>query len=109
MRGRWTSHPKYGKHFEVFSYTNRKPKLSRGVDRGRAGEGAQPGLDPRRAVQVRCPMHRGPAGAGNLNLLLQEALTPFREGQPERRYGGRVFRTGDKGFRGDGAAPVADH
>jgi exodeoxyribonuclease V alpha subunit len=54
------------------------------------------GLDPRRDVQVLCPMHRGPAGAGNLNLLLQEALTPHREGQPERRYGGRVFRVGDK-------------
>ncbi len=54
------------------------------------------GLDPRRDVQVLCPMHRGPAGAGNLNLLLQETLTPFREGQPERRYGGRVFRPGDK-------------
>ncbi len=54
------------------------------------------GLDPRRDVQVLCPMHRGPAGAGNLNLLLQEALTPFRDGQPERRYGGRVFRVGDK-------------
>jgi exodeoxyribonuclease V alpha subunit len=54
------------------------------------------GLDPRRDVQVLCPMHRGPAGAGNLNLLLQEALTPFREGAPERRYGGRVFRVGDK-------------
>jgi exodeoxyribonuclease V alpha subunit len=54
------------------------------------------GLDPRRDVQVLCPMHRGPAGAGNLNLLLQEALTPFREGQPERGYGGRVYRVGDK-------------
>jgi exodeoxyribonuclease V alpha subunit len=54
------------------------------------------GLDPRRDVQVLCPMHRGPAGAGNLNQLLQEALTPFREGAPERRYGGRVFRVGDK-------------
>jgi exodeoxyribonuclease V alpha subunit len=54
------------------------------------------GLDPRRDVQVLCPMHRGPAGAGNLNLLLQEALTPSREGAPERRYGGRVFRVGDK-------------
>ena len=54
------------------------------------------GLDPRRDVQVLCPMHRGPAGAGNLNLLLQEVLTPFREGSPERRYGGRVFRVGDK-------------
>ena len=47
-------------------------------------------------MQVLCPVHRGRAGAGNLNLLLQEALTPFREGAPERRYGGRVFRVGDK-------------
>jgi exodeoxyribonuclease V alpha subunit len=54
------------------------------------------GLDPRRDVQVLAPMHRGPAGAGNLNLLLQEKLTPQRDGQPERRYGGRVFRVGDK-------------
>ena len=54
------------------------------------------GLDPRRDVQVLCPMHRGPAGAGNLNQLLQEALTPSRDGAPERRYGGRVFRVGDK-------------
>jgi exodeoxyribonuclease V alpha subunit len=54
------------------------------------------GLDPRRDVQVLCPMHRGPAGAGNLNLLLQEALTPYRDDAPERRYGGRVFRIGDK-------------
>ena len=54
------------------------------------------GLGPRRDVQVLCPMHRGPAGAGNLNLLLQDALTPYAEGQPERRYGGRVFRVGDK-------------
>jgi exodeoxyribonuclease V alpha subunit len=54
------------------------------------------GLDPRRDVQVLAPMHRGPAGAGNLNALLQETVTPHREGQPERRYGGRVFRIGDK-------------
>ncbi|WP_261575082.1 SF1B family DNA helicase RecD2 [Frankia gtarii] len=54
------------------------------------------GLDPRRDVQVLAPMHRGPAGAGNLNNLLQETLTPARENVPERRYGGRVFRVGDK-------------
>jgi exodeoxyribonuclease V alpha subunit len=54
------------------------------------------GLDPRRDVQVLTPMHRGPAGAGNLNILLQQALTPQAEGRPERRYGGRVFRVGDK-------------
>jgi len=54
------------------------------------------GLDPRRDVQVLAPMHRGPAGAGNLNLLLQQELAPHREGQPERRHGGRIFRPGDK-------------
>ncbi|MBA2323576.1 MAG: ATP-dependent RecD-like DNA helicase [Pseudonocardiales bacterium] len=54
------------------------------------------GLDPRRDVQVLTPTHRGPAGAGNLNTLLQQALTPPRDDAPERRYGGRVFRIGDK-------------
>ncbi|MEU6782075.1 ATP-dependent RecD-like DNA helicase [Nonomuraea angiospora] len=54
------------------------------------------GLDPRRDIQVLAPMHRGAAGAGALNTALQEALTPAREGMPERRYGGRVFRIGDK-------------
>jgi exodeoxyribonuclease V alpha subunit len=54
------------------------------------------GLDPRRDIQVLAPMHRGPAGAGNLNTLLQAAVTPAREGLPERRFGGRTFRVGDK-------------
>ncbi|MEV5573767.1 ATP-dependent RecD-like DNA helicase [Spirillospora sp. NPDC052269] len=53
-------------------------------------------LDARRDVQVLAPMHRGPAGAGSLNTLLQDALTPHRDTVPERRYGGRVFRPGDK-------------
>jgi exodeoxyribonuclease V alpha subunit len=54
------------------------------------------GLDPRRDIQVLAPMHRGTAGAGNLNAALQEALTPHREGLQERRHGHRVFRVGDK-------------
>ncbi|MBV2151592.1 ATP-dependent RecD-like DNA helicase [Kitasatospora sp. SUK 42] len=54
------------------------------------------GFDPRRDVQVLAPMHRGPAGAGNLNTLLQGAVTPAREGLAERRFGGRTFRVGDK-------------
>lgn len=54
------------------------------------------GLDPRRDIQVLAPMHRGPAGAGNLNALLQQAITPARPGLPEKRFGGRVFRVGDK-------------
>ncbi|GAA1168803.1 ATP-dependent RecD-like DNA helicase [Streptomyces hebeiensis] len=54
------------------------------------------GLDPRRDVQVLAPMHRGPAGAGALNGLLQQAVTPARPDLPEKRVGGRVFRVGDK-------------
>ncbi|MFB7274471.1 ATP-dependent RecD-like DNA helicase [Streptomyces sp. NPDC056244] len=54
------------------------------------------GLDPRRDVQVLAPMHRGPAGAGALNGLLQQAITPARPDLPEKRVGGRVFRVGDK-------------
>ncbi|MFK0292357.1 ATP-dependent RecD-like DNA helicase [Streptomyces sp. NPDC090442] len=53
-------------------------------------------LDPRRDIQVLAPMHRGPAGAGSLNGLLQQAVTPARPDLPERRFGGRVFRVGDK-------------
>ena len=40
------------------------------------------GLDPRHEVQVLCPMHRGPAGAGVLNERLQAALTPAEMGLP---------------------------
>ncbi|MET9884957.1 ATP-dependent RecD-like DNA helicase [Streptomyces sp. NPDC006430] len=54
------------------------------------------GLDPRRDIQVLAPMHRGPAGAGNLNGLLQQAITPARPNLAEKRFGGRVFRVGDK-------------
>ncbi|MGW0733647.1 SF1B family DNA helicase RecD2 [Streptomyces sp. NPDC002851] len=54
------------------------------------------GLDPRRDVQVLAPMHRGPAGAGALNGLLQQAITPGRPELPEKRFGGRTFRVGDK-------------
>ncbi|WP_040875131.1 SF1B family DNA helicase RecD2 [Streptomyces purpureus] len=54
------------------------------------------GLDPRRDIQVLAPMHRGPAGAGTLNGLLQQAVTPARPDLPEKRFGGRVFRVGDK-------------
>jgi exodeoxyribonuclease V alpha subunit len=44
-------------------------------------------------IQVLTPMHRGDLGAGNLNQLLQEALTA---GAPELRRGQRIFRVGDR-------------
>ncbi|WP_424213708.1 ATP-dependent RecD-like DNA helicase [Streptomyces sp. BI20] len=54
------------------------------------------GLDPRRDVQVLTPMHKGASGAGSLNGLLQQAVSPARPEVPEKRFGGRVFRVGDK-------------
>ncbi|HEV2122515.1 MAG TPA: AAA family ATPase, partial [Chloroflexota bacterium] len=47
-------------------------------------------------VQVLAPMHRGDAGVGALNLLLQERLNPGRDGVPEARGGGRLYRPGDR-------------
>jgi exodeoxyribonuclease V alpha subunit len=50
------------------------------------------GLQPHE-IQVLAPMHRGELGAGNLNLLLQEALTA---GAPGIQRGARQYRVGDK-------------
>ncbi len=50
------------------------------------------GLQPH-DIQVLAPMHRGELGAGNLNQLLQEALTA---GAPGIQRGARQYRVGDK-------------
>jgi len=47
-------------------------------------------------IQVLAPMHRGEAGVGTLNALLQERLNPGRDGVPEARAGGRAYRPGDR-------------
>ncbi|HVR28313.1 MAG TPA: ATP-dependent RecD-like DNA helicase [Thermoanaerobaculia bacterium] len=52
------------------------------------------GLDPRRDVQVLCPMNRGPLGARALNAALQAALNPG-QGPAVERFGW-TFRIGDK-------------
>ncbi len=54
------------------------------------------GLDPNRDVQVLTPKMASATGANALNVALQEALTPERHGAVEKRFGGRVFRVGDK-------------
>jgi exodeoxyribonuclease V alpha subunit len=51
------------------------------------------GFDPVDGVQVLCPMHRGVAGTGNLNTVLQASLNPGTEGIVR---GERQFRVGDK-------------
>jgi exodeoxyribonuclease V alpha subunit len=53
-------------------------------------------LDPRRDVQVLCPMNRGSAGARALNAALQAALNPPIPGAPEVQRFGSTFRAGDK-------------
>ncbi len=47
-------------------------------------------------VQVLSPMHRGQAGVGELNNVLQNALNPPVQGKRETRHGSRTFRVGDK-------------
>jgi len=82
--------------FFLFACDDPEATAELAVDVACARIPARFGLDPRRDVQVLTPMHRGPAGAGNLNTLLQQRLTPGGDGRPERRAGGRVFRVGDK-------------
>lgn len=47
-------------------------------------------------VQVLSPMYRGETGVASLNVRLQAHLNPKREGKPEARAGGRVYRPGDR-------------
>jgi exodeoxyribonuclease V alpha subunit len=51
------------------------------------------GFDPVEDIQVLTPMHKGVAGAGNLNTTLQESLNP--KGAPFQ-FGQRNFRVRDK-------------
>jgi len=51
------------------------------------------GFDPMKEIQVLTPMHKGEAGADNLNTLLQLALN---EKKISMTRGGRYFKIGDK-------------
>lgn len=53
--------------------------------------------DPRNPfdVQVLAPTHKGEAGVAMINNTLQQILNP-PNGQPEVKYGSRVYRVGDK-------------
>ncbi|MGC4807534.1 SF1B family DNA helicase RecD2 [Micromonospora sp. DT233] len=89
--------PVFGEHPDFFLFPSDEPEVTaeQVVDIVARRIPRRFGLRPR-DVQVLTPMLRGPAGAGNLNTLLQQAIAPHREGVPERRHGGRVFRVGDK-------------
>jgi exodeoxyribonuclease V alpha subunit len=47
-------------------------------------------------IQVLSPMHRGAAGVTNLNAAIQAAINPPAIGKPERPFGSRLYRVGDR-------------
>jgi len=47
-------------------------------------------------IQVLTPMHKGVAGASNLNSILQDCLNPLKPGAPSVQRGARSFRVNDK-------------
>ena len=47
-------------------------------------------------IQVLAPMHRGKSGVGYLNEKLQETLNAPSDSKPQKQYGSKVFRVGDK-------------
>ncbi|MCR5556572.1 MAG: ATP-dependent RecD-like DNA helicase [Butyrivibrio sp.] len=47
-------------------------------------------------IQVLTPMRKGPLGAMQLNLILQEYLNPPDSSKKEHEYGDMLFREGDK-------------
>jgi exodeoxyribonuclease V alpha subunit len=89
--------PVFGEHPDFFLFPVEEPAATAEmvVDVVAKRVPGRFGITPR-DIQVLCPVHRGPTGAGNLNTLLQQALAPYRDGTPERRHGARVFRVGDK-------------
>lgn len=50
-------------------------------------------VDPVNDIQILCPMQRGETGTQNLNAVLQEALN---KSDISIRYGGMVYKLGDK-------------
>jgi len=53
-------------------------------------------IDSVHDIQVLTPTKKGPIGTIALNKLLQEVLNPEKTGRAEKKFGDRIFRTGDK-------------
>src|SRR5919108_4808378 len=58
LQGRWTSHPRYGRQFEVWSYTTVLPATVQGIRRY-LGSGLIKGIGPKMAERI--VEHFGPA------------------------------------------------
>ena len=55
-----------------------------------------PQFDPIHDIQVLAPTHRGPAGVGELNAMLQTALNPPTIIHAEATIGNTLYRVGDR-------------
>ncbi len=51
---------------------------------------------PSQDIQVLSPMHRGAVGVANLNAAIQAAINPPGAAKPERQFGSRLYRVGDR-------------
>lgn len=54
------------------------------------------GYSPLWDIQVLVPGRKGELGANDLNATLQQALNPPSSEKPERQFGSKIFRQGDK-------------
>ncbi len=54
------------------------------------------GFDFINDIQVLSPARKGTVGTINLNKMLQSHLNPPEKGKKEKKFGERIFRTGDK-------------
>jgi len=54
------------------------------------------GFDSISDIQVLSPSRKGIVGTINLNRVLQSRLNPPSQGKKEKKFGERIFRTGDK-------------
>ncbi|NUR27125.1 MAG: AAA family ATPase, partial [Catenulispora sp.] len=66
LSGRWTSHPRYGKQFEVWSYTTVLPATVQGIERY-LGSGLIKGIGPRLAEKIVATF-----GADTLRIIEEE-------------------------------------
>ena len=102
--------PVFGVHPDFFLFPADEPEATaeRVVDLVANRIPRRFGIPPR-DIQVLVPMHRGPAGAGTLNTLLQQALAPGGAGrQPPTGAPGRVRSGRHSRLSTPRRSPVAD-
>ena len=100
--GRWGSHPRYGRQFEVESYTTVLPATIQGIERY-LGSGLIKGIGPRTAARI-----VGHFGADALRVIEQAAGAAGRGGRvgPETHGDDRGGVGGAEGHQGGDGLPA---